>query len=524
MDLVAAVSRIAARWRRVKATISATIETDREEQHRRLDVVGVVDLQRLVRLGEEEVVRHRGDDRGERAAPRACRPRPASTTTSTNTSTTLAPARSSRNGTRTPGDEEGAEGGDGEPEAPGPRHRDVGLRRAMTPVYRRRVPELTIAALTASRFAVPRVKNASRPVLASIAGRAVRPDTWQIFWVVVVTVVGVLRACASPSSAGATASSGPTTSSTSTSSGDRGPRGRGDPVTGENIAGLVLAVLLAVYLVAALALPREVLMTFAGWAQLIALIVVLGVTAPLLGRYIANVYDGGPSRLDRVFGPVERLIYRACRIDPEREQRWNVYAFSLLAFSVVGLLPAVRDPAGAERACRSTRPTWRTSQPALSFNTAVSFVTNTNWQSYAGETTMSHLTQMVGLTVQQFVSAAVGMAVMAALIRGLSARRAAHDRQLLGRPRAHDLPHPPAARLRVRDRAARHRRHPEHARLHRRAHGRRRHAEDPRRAEREHGVDQAAGNERRRLLQRQLRAPVLEPDRASATSSSSTRS
>ena len=75
-------------------------------------------------------------------------------------------------------------------------------------------------------------------------------------------------------------------------------------------------------------------MTLAGWGQLVALIVLLGVTAPFLGRYIAHVYEGGPSRLDRCFGPVERLIYRACRVDPDREQRWNVYAISLVAFSV----------------------------------------------------------------------------------------------------------------------------------------------------------------------------------------------
>jgi potassium-transporting ATPase potassium-binding subunit len=160
-------------------------------------------------------------------------------------------------------------------------------------------------------------------------------------------------------------------------------------------------------------------MTFAGWAQLIALIVVLGVTAPLLGRYMANVYTGTPSRLDKVFGPVERLIYRACRIDPEREQRWNIYALSLLAFSIVGfflLYVIQRIQSGLP-----FNPTDMVNvQPALAFNTAVSFVTNTNWQSYAGESTMSHLTQMVGLTVQQFVSAAVGMAAMAALIRGLS--------------------------------------------------------------------------------------------------------
>ena len=160
-------------------------------------------------------------------------------------------------------------------------------------------------------------------------------------------------------------------------------------------------------------------MTAAGWAQLVALIVVIGVTAPLLGRYMANVYEGGPSRLDRVFGPVERLIYRACRIDPEREQRWNIYTLSVLAFSVVGILLLYliqRIQSGLP-----FNPTDMANvAPALSLNTAVSFVTNTNWQSYAGESTLSHLTQMTGLTVQQFVSAAAGMAVMAALIRGLS--------------------------------------------------------------------------------------------------------
>ena len=160
-------------------------------------------------------------------------------------------------------------------------------------------------------------------------------------------------------------------------------------------------------------------MSAAGWAQLVALIVAIGVTAPLLGRYMARVYDGGPSRLDRVFDPVERLIYRACRIDPEREQRWNVYALSVLAFSVVGVLLLYLI-----QRVQSNLPFNPTDMvnvaPALSFNTAVSFVTNTNWQSYGGENTMSHLTQMVGLTVQQFVSAAAGMAVMVALIRGLS--------------------------------------------------------------------------------------------------------
>ncbi len=160
-------------------------------------------------------------------------------------------------------------------------------------------------------------------------------------------------------------------------------------------------------------------MSLAGWGQLVALIVAIAVTAPLLGRYMAHVYEGGPSRLDRVFDPIERLMYRACRVDPEREQRWNVYTLSVLAFSVVGVLLLY-----VMQRIQSDLPFNPTDMvnvaPALSFNTAVSFVTNTNWQSYGGESTMSHLTQMVGLTVQQFVSAAAGMAVMVALIRGLS--------------------------------------------------------------------------------------------------------
>jgi len=160
-------------------------------------------------------------------------------------------------------------------------------------------------------------------------------------------------------------------------------------------------------------------MTLAGWGQLIALIALIGITAPLLGRYIANVYEGGPSRLDRVLDPVEQLLYRTCRVDPDREQRWNVYALSLLAFSAVGILLLY-----LMQRLQGSLPFNPTDMigvtPALSFNTAVSFVTNTNWQSYAGETTLSHFTQMIGLTVQNFVSAAAGMAVMAALIRGLA--------------------------------------------------------------------------------------------------------
>jgi K+-transporting ATPase ATPase A chain len=138
---------------------------------------------------------------------------------------------------------------------------------------------------------------------------------------------------------------------------------------------------------------------------------------------MAAVYGGGKAPGDRVFLPVERAFYRVCRVDPESEQRWTVYTFSLLAFSLVSFLFLY-----LLQRLQGVLPFNPTDMPAVpenvSFNTAVSFMTNTNWQAYAGEATMSHLTQMVGLTVQNFVSAAAGMAVMAALIRGLARRQA----------------------------------------------------------------------------------------------------
>jgi potassium-transporting ATPase potassium-binding subunit len=164
-------------------------------------------------------------------------------------------------------------------------------------------------------------------------------------------------------------------------------------------------------------------MSAATWAQFIALIIAVVVLAPPLGRYMAGVYGDGRGPGDRVFLPVERLIYRACRVDDKREQRWTVYAYSVLGFSLVSFLALYLlqrlqgslpfNPSGVSGVI-----------PHLSFNTAVSFMTNTNWQSYGGETTMSHLTQMTGLAVQNFVSAAAGMAVMAAFVRGLARRRA----------------------------------------------------------------------------------------------------
>ncbi len=163
-------------------------------------------------------------------------------------------------------------------------------------------------------------------------------------------------------------------------------------------------------------------MSAAGWIQALVVIVLLLVSTPLIGAYLVHVFDGSGGRADRVFGPLERVIFRLGGVDPAREQPWRVYAFSLLGFSAasVALLYAIQRLQGVLPGNPTDVPGVN---PVLAFNTAVSFVTNTNWQNYAGESTMSLLTQMVGLTVQNFVSAAVGLAVAIALIRALTRRR-----------------------------------------------------------------------------------------------------
>ncbi len=165
-------------------------------------------------------------------------------------------------------------------------------------------------------------------------------------------------------------------------------------------------------------------MSGAGLFQFVALLVVLALTAPPLGRYMAAVYGSradGSAPGDRVFAPIERGIYRVLRVDEKREQRWNVYAIALLAFSLASFLIVYV----IERVQGSLpfNPTDRAGvAPLGAFNVAVSFMTNTNWQWYGGEGAMSHLTQMVALAVQNFVSAAAGMAVVVAIIRGIVGR------------------------------------------------------------------------------------------------------
>lgn len=159
-------------------------------------------------------------------------------------------------------------------------------------------------------------------------------------------------------------------------------------------------------------------MNIYSWVQLILYIVVLLALAKPLGSYMAKAYQGERLFLDRVLGPVERFLYRISGIEPQTEMTWKTYAVAMLVFNVSGLLfvyllqrlqgilPLNPQGLGAVT-------------PDSSWNTAVSFASNTNWQGYGGETTMSYLTQMLGMTVQNFVSAATGMAVLVALIRGI---------------------------------------------------------------------------------------------------------
>jgi potassium-transporting ATPase potassium-binding subunit len=164
-------------------------------------------------------------------------------------------------------------------------------------------------------------------------------------------------------------------------------------------------------------------MTLNGILQLgFFLVVLIALTKPV-GLYMARVYENKPVVLDRVLGPVERLIYRLCGSRINDEMNWKTYAVAMLLFNLVGFL-AVYALQRLQGALPLNPQHLRSVSPDLSFNTAVSFATNTNWQSYGGETTMSYLTQMLGLTVQNFVSAATGMAVLVALFRGLARRTA----------------------------------------------------------------------------------------------------
>lgn len=164
-------------------------------------------------------------------------------------------------------------------------------------------------------------------------------------------------------------------------------------------------------------------MSFYGWVTIMAFFIcVVAMTRPL-GGFLKRVLEGERHVLGQIFSPVERGIYRIAGIQQDREQSWSQYAIAVIVFKIIcfiavyallrfqGFLPLNPNGMGGVA-------------PDLAYNTAISFVTNTNWQSYAGETTMSHLSQMLALTVQNFVSAAAGIAIAAAVIRGFARRSA----------------------------------------------------------------------------------------------------
>ncbi|MDB5531507.1 MAG: kdpA [Devosia sp.] len=160
-------------------------------------------------------------------------------------------------------------------------------------------------------------------------------------------------------------------------------------------------------------------MTLIGWIQIAVFCGIIILLVKPLGGYMTRVYNGDRTWLSPVIGPIERLLYRASGTSEKEEQHWTTYAAAMLLFNLAGFIVLYFlqrfqaslpfNPAGMADI-----------GPELAFNTATSFVANTNWQSYGGETTMSYLTQMAGLTVQNFVSAATGMAIALAVIRGFS--------------------------------------------------------------------------------------------------------
>ena len=162
-------------------------------------------------------------------------------------------------------------------------------------------------------------------------------------------------------------------------------------------------------------------MTANGVVQLLFYLVVLIALAKPLGSYMARVYENKPCGLDGALGWLERLIYRAGGVRPGEEMGWKTYAIAMLLFNAAGLL-LVYALQRLQGGLPLNPQAFGAVSPDSSFNTAVSFATNTNWQGYGGETTMSYLTQMLALTVQNFVSAATGMAVLVALIRGFARR------------------------------------------------------------------------------------------------------
>jgi potassium-transporting ATPase potassium-binding subunit len=181
-------------------------------------------------------------------------------------------------------------------------------------------------------------------------------------------------------------------------------------------------------------------MTLQGWLQIgLFFGIIIALTKPL-GAYMYRVFEGSRKPLPRFFGPIERALFRLSGVDPQREQSWQRYALALLAFSLIGLLVTygilrLQDHLPLNPG-KDPNPATATPLPGvredLAFNTSVSFNTNTNWQSYVPETTMSYLSQMLGLAWHNFVSAGAGIGIALALARGITRRLAPDAARTIG--------------------------------------------------------------------------------------------
>ena len=165
-------------------------------------------------------------------------------------------------------------------------------------------------------------------------------------------------------------------------------------------------------------------MTTIGWLQIALFAALVGLLTRPVGGYLARVYNRERTLLQPLLGPIENAIYLVGGIEPGAEQGWKAYAISLLAFHAFGIV-VLYALLRLQPFLRFNSPEFPPASPDLALNTAVSFVTNTSWQSYGGETTLTYLSQMAGITVQSFLSAASGMAVVVAFIRGFARRKAA---------------------------------------------------------------------------------------------------
>src|SRR6516165_11000135 len=162
-----------------------------------------------------------------------------------------------------------------------------------------------------------------------------------------------------------------------------------------------------------------VTMTVIGWIQILLYCAIIVAIVPFLGGYMTRVFNGERTFLSPVLRPVEAALYSVGGIDERREQHWVTYTVAMLFFHVGGFL--ILYVLMRMQAFLPFNPAEQSAVPEdLSFNTAVSFITNTNWQNYGGESTMSYLVEMLGLTHQNFLSAATGIVLAVALIRGFA--------------------------------------------------------------------------------------------------------